>query len=65
MGIKHIHTSVRSHELGACRQYVKEKDTRKVDIFCLGLTLLEILASSESEMSRCTLKYIIRMMNLG
>lgn len=36
-----------------------------MDIFCLGLTLLEILASSESEMSRCTLKCIIRMMNQG
>ena len=65
VGIKHIHTSIRSHELGACKQYIKEKDTLKVDVFCFGLTLLEILAASEPSPSRFSLKYIIRILNNG
>ena len=59
VGIKHIHTSIRSHELGASKQYLSEKDTLKVDVFCFGLTLLEIVAASESSNSRFNLKYII------
>ena len=65
VGIKHIHTSIRSHELGACKQYIKEKNTLKVDVFCFGLTLLEILAASEPSPSRFSLKYIIRILNNG
>ena len=65
VGIKHIHTSDRSHELGACHLYRKEKDTQKVDIFCLGLTMLEIVAASETGPSRLTLKIIIRLIKLG
>ena len=63
VGIKHIHTSIRSHELGSCKLYLKEKDTLKVDVFCFGLTLLEIVASTESDSSKFTLKYMIRMLN--
>lgn len=39
--------------------------TRKVDIFCLGLTLLEIVTASETGPSRSTLRYIIRIIKLG
>ena len=65
VGIKHIHTSIRSHELGKCKQYVKEKDTLGVDVYCFGLTLLEIVSATESGSGRFTLKYIINMLNLG
>ena len=65
VGIKHIHTSIRSHELGACNQYIKDKDTLKVDVFCFGLMLLEILAASETAPSRLTLKYLIKIVNAG
>ena len=66
VGIKHIHTSERSNELGASKQYLKERDTLKVDIFCFGLTLLEIVAASEAAApSRLILKSIIRLMNMG
>ena len=65
VGIKHIHTSIRSHELGACKQYLKEKDTVQVDVFCFGMAVLEIVAASETAPSRLTLKYIIRILNLG
>ena len=65
VGIKHIHTSIRSHELGKCKQYVKEKDTLGVDVYCFGLTLLEIVSAKESCSGRFTLKYIINMLNLG
>ncbi len=63
VGIKHIHTSIRSHELGSCKQYLKEKDTLEVDVFCYGLTVLEIVASTESDSCRLALKYMIRMFN--
>ena len=36
-----------------------------MDIFCLGLTLLEIVAASETGPSRSTLKYVIRIIKLG
>lgn len=65
VGIKHIHTEMHSLELGACRQYIKEKDTLAVDVFCFGLTLLEIVAASENAPGRFTLKHIIRILNNG
>ena len=63
VGIKHIHTSIRSHELGKCKQYVKEKDTLAVDVYCFGLTLLEIISAKESGSGRLTLKYIINLLD--
>ena len=63
IGIKHIHTLSKSHELGSCRRYREEKGNLSVDVFCFGLTLLEIVAASEISPGRFTLKYIIRIMN--
>lgn len=65
VGIKHIHTSMRSHELGKCKRYLREKDTKKVDIYCFGLTLLEIVSAQESGSGRNTLKNIIGILNSG
>lgn len=63
VGIKHIHTLSKSHELGSCKRYRDEKGSKSVDVFCFGLTLLEIVAASEVSPGRFTLKYIIRIMN--
>ena len=60
VGIKHIHTLSKSHELGACKR--QEKGTAKFDVFCFGLTLLEIVAASECS-GRFNLKYIIGIIN--
>ena len=66
VGIKHIHTSIRSHELGACYLYMRERNTLKVDVYCFGMTLLEIVAAGETTIStRSSLKYIIRILNNG
>lgn len=63
VGIKHIHTLSKSHELGSCKRYRDEKGKPSVDVFCFGLTLLEIVAASDISPGRFTLKYIIRIMN--
>ena len=47
VGIKHIHTKY-SYEFGSCKQYLKEKSTLKFDVFCFGLSLLEIVAGCET-----------------
>ena len=42
---------------------MKEKDTLEVDVYCFGLTLLEIISAKETGSGRFTLKYIINMLN--
>lgn len=64
VGIKHIHAKMRTHELGLSKQFLREQDTMKVDVYCFGLTLLEMLTSEKAQ-ERRTLRYIIRILNRG
>ena len=45
---------------------MRERNTLKVDVYCFGMTLLEIVAAGETTSStRSLLKYIIRILNNG